>query len=132
MLSQINTKTHCNLYDISEGRSRFDQDLTKLLKQSRTKDEAGNNTRIRFWVGATDLGERGSFMWYSADNNREVSNSNWASNGRPDEDTHVEYEDYSEDKDQRCLQIDTDGKWTAFSCEFESRFVCQFQPASER
>jgi len=50
--------------------------------------------------------------------------------GRPDRNTHVQYDDYEEDKDQRCLQIDTNGKWNAFSCEFESRFVCQFNPSS--
>ena len=88
-----------------------------------------NRTRARFWLGATDLGKRGTFVWYTSEN-REVPENNWALYGRPDPNTHVEYEDYDADKDQRCLQIDTNGKWNAFSCEFESRFVCQFNPSS--
>ena len=110
-----------------EGRNRFDRRLADLLRANRTEDESKNNTRIKFWVGATDLGERGTFVWYSSED-RQISGSNWALNGRPDKETHVEYEDYKEDKDQRCLQIDTDGKFNAFSCEFESRFVCQYHP----
>ena len=105
--------------------------MVNLLKLSRSEEESKNRTRIRFWVGATDLGERGNFVWYSADN-KNVSDNNWAFNGRPDKDTQVQYDDYEVDKDQRCLQIDTDGKWNAFSCEFESRFICQFHPASNR
>ena len=114
--------------DFSEGRTRFDRQLVELLRANRTEVESRNQTRVRFWVGASDLGERGTFIWYGSEN-RQVPDNNWASNGRPDEDTHVEYDDYKEDKDQRCLQIDTDGKWNAFSCEFESRFICQFHPA---
>ena len=103
--------------------------MVNLLKSSRTEEESKNRTRIRFWVGASDLGERGSFVWYSSEN-RKVSDNNWASNGRPDKNTHVQYDDYQEDKDQRCLQIDTNGKWNAFSCEFEARFVCQYYPTT--
>ena len=102
-----------------------------LLKSSRSEEETKNNTQLRFWVGASDLGERGTFVWYSSDN-KNVSDNNWAFNGRADIDTHVQYDDYAADKDQRCLQINTNGKWNAFSCEFESRFVCQFSPASNR
>ena len=37
----------------------------------------------RFWVGASDLGERGNFLWYNAD--RHVSDANWSEEGRPEE-----------------------------------------------
>ena len=131
------SETHqCNsqnpqIFLFSDDRSRFDQKLVTLLKSIRSEEETKNDTQLRFWVGASDLGERGTFVWYTSDN-KNVSDNNWAFNGRADKDTHVQYDDYAADKDQRCLQIDTNGKWNAFSCEFESRFVCQFSPASNR
>lgn len=120
-----------NIFVSIDVRTRFDNKLVKLLKDSRTEEESRNRTRARFWLGATDLSDRGSFVWYTSED-RKVPENNWALYGRPDKNTHVQYDDYEEDKDQRCLQIDTDGKWNAFSCEFESRFVCQFYPASNR
>ena len=126
-----NTLLKTFIVPLPDDRSRFDQKLVTLLKSSRSEEETKNNTQLRFWVGASDLGERGTFVWYSSDN-KNVSDNNWAFNGRADIDTHVQYDDYAADKDQRCLQINTNGKWNAFSCEFESRFVCQFSPASNR
>ena len=126
-----NTLLKTFILPLPDDRSRFDQKLVTLLKSSRSEEETKNNTQLRFWVGASDLGERGTFVWYSSDN-KNVSDNNWAFNGRADIDTHVQYDDYAADKDQRCLQINTNGKWNAFSCEFESRFVCQFSPASNR
>lgn len=132
MVCKYNSETlKLLIFPLPDDRSRFDQKLVTLLKSSRSEDETKNNTQLRFWVGASDLGERGTFVWYSSDN-KNVSDNNWALNGRADKDTHVQYDDYAADKDQRCLQINTNGKWNAFSCEFESRFVCQFSPASNR
>ena len=52
--------------------------------KTRNGTSSRNSTEMeRFWVGASDLGERGNFLWYNAD--RHVSDANWSEEGRPEE-----------------------------------------------
>lgn len=80
--------------------------LVEVLKKS--------NSSGRYWVGASDFEEEGEFRWFH--NGSDVSSRNWIQGEIPDK-----------EKDQRCIQVGArGGNWIAHSCEFLSRFVCEY------
>jgi len=106
------------LAEVTGSGSTFSRAVLKLLGI-----DSKNSSDAKFWVGASDLGNRGNFVWYNAD--KTVSDNNWADRGRPE----AMNED-KVDKDQRCLQVGQNGQWFAHSCEAKSTYVCKHDPHS--
>lgn len=78
-------------------------------------------------MGATDLDQRGKFVWINSEQEVPQGAAAWAAGGKPSG-----ADDEEDQDDRRCLMAQADGKWAAEKCESEAFYICQYDPLTSR
>ncbi|TMW49796.1 hypothetical protein DOY81_005153, partial [Sarcophaga bullata] len=90
--------------------------LDDSIKLIETLDTLSQLYATNFWLGASDLGHNGQYVW--ASNGEAISRfTNWRA-GEPNNWCGHEH----------CLELLSDGQWNDLNCDYKLKFICESLP----